>query len=311
MRLSILFPSILIGFSACVPLTETTKPKPRPQSVKPVQTTPSAESQQVAAYYAKVQDRLRAKGRLRQELEPSDALFSATDLVKNFERVALFDEYSVHGGQFVERQTASSLRRWERPVRIGLNFGPSVSEDQRKIDTAYVRSFSTRLARISGLDIQVTDARRANFSILFLNLDEQKSYTPNLLGRVKYLVPQILSEIQTSPRGIFCAAYAVSDVNSLSGYKGAVILIKAEHRGLMRQSCIQEEMTQALGLANDSPKARPSIFNDDEEFSLMTRHDELLLQMLYDKRLTIGMTVKTAHPIVQQIAHELLPSGQS
>ena len=217
MRLSILFPSILIGFSACVPLTETTKPKPRPHSVKPVQTTASVESQQVAAYYAKVQERLRAKGRLRQELEPSDALFSAVDLVKNFERVALFDEYSVRNGQFVERQTASSLRRWERPVRIGLNFGPSVSEDQRKLDTAYVRSFSARLARISGLDIQVTDAKRANFSILFLNLDEQKSYTPNLLGRVNYLVPQILEEIKTSPRGIFCVAYAVSDVNSLSG----------------------------------------------------------------------------------------------
>jgi hypothetical protein len=311
MRLSILFPSVLIAFSACVPLTETTQPKSRPQSVIPVQTTASLESQQVAAYYAKVQDRLLSKGRLRQELEPNDALFTATDLVENFERVALFDEYSVRGGQFVERQTASSLRRWERPVRIGLNFGPSVSEEQRKKDTAYVRSFSARLARISGLDIQMTDAKRANFSILFLNKDEQKSHAPNLLGHVNYLVPQIMDEIKTSPRGIFCAAYAVSDVNSLSGYKGAVILIKAEHKDLMRKSCIQEEMTQALGLANDSPKARPSIFNDDEEFALMTRHDELLLQMLYDKRLSIGMTVKTAHPIVQQIAHELLPSGQS
>jgi len=311
MRLSVLFPSILIGFSACVPLTETTQPKPRPQAANPAQTTASLESQQVAAYYAKVQQRLRSRGRLRQELEPSDAQLTALDLIENFERVALYDEYSVRGGQFVERQTASSLRRWERPVRIGLNFGPSVTTEQRKLDTAYVRSFAARLARISGLNIQMTDAESANFSILFLNKDEQKAHTPKLVGHVNYLVPQILNEIITSPRGIFCAAYAVSDVNSLSGYKGAVILIKAEHSDLMRKSCIQEEMTQALGLANDSPKARPSIFNDDEEFALMTRHDELLLQMLYDKRLSVGMTVKTAHPIIQQIAYELLPPGQS
>ena len=88
-------------------------------------------------------------------------------------------------------------------------------------------------------------------------------------------------------------------------------MIKDEHRGLMRKSCIQEEMTQALGLANDSPNARPSIFNDDEEFALLTRHDELLLRMLYDPRLKIGMTVKTAHPIVEQIAQELMTPGRS
>ena len=32
-----------------------------------------------------------------------------------------------------------------------------------------------------------------------------------------------------------------------------------------------------MGLANDSPEARPSIFNDDEEYALLTGHDEMLL----------------------------------
>ncbi len=290
-------------------MPEPAKPKPRPAGITPK--GPSVESQQVAAYYASVQARLRARGRLRQELSPSDARFTANNLTEAFERVALFDEYSERNGKFIERQTASVLRRWERPVRIALHFGPSVSKEQRSKDTAYVRSFATRLARLSGLDIKLTDAKRANFSLLFLNKDEQSNYTPALVGRVKYLVPQIAQEIQASPRGIFCVAYAVSDKNSLTGYKGAIILIKGEHRGLMRKSCIQEEMTQALGLANDSPNARPSIFNDDEEFALLTRHDELLLRMLYDPRLKIGMTVKTAHPIVEQIAQELMTPGRS
>jgi hypothetical protein len=71
-------------------------------------------------------------------------------------------------------------------------------------------------------------------------------------------------------------------------------------------SCLHEEMAQALGLPNDSPTARPSIFNDDEEFALLTRHDELLLRILYDRRLQPGMTKKQAVPIVRQIAAELL-----
>ncbi|MBL4749123.1 MAG: DUF2927 domain-containing protein [Amylibacter sp.] len=309
MRFITLITSIFIGLSACTPLPGLTKQQPRPKNL--TSPGPSVESQKVANYYASVQARLRARGRLRQELSPSDARFTTQDLITNFERVALFDEYSERGGKFIERQTPSSLRRWERPVRIALHFGPSTSKEQRAADTAYVRNFATRLARLSGLDIQLTDAKRANFSLLFLNKDEQRDYISELVGQVKYLIPKISNEIKNSPRGIFCVAYAVSDSNSLAGYKGVIILIKGEHRGLMRESCIHEEMTQALGLANDSPDARPSIFNDDEEFALLTRHDELLLKMLYDPRLKIGMTIKEAHPIVQQIAQELMALGRS
>ena len=55
---------------------------------------------------------------------------------------------------------------------------------------------------------------------------------------------------------------------------------------------------------SDSPGARPSIFNDDEEFALLTRHDELLLQMLYDPRLTPGLTADAARPTVRKLAAE-------
>ncbi len=309
MRFITLILCIFIGLTACTPAPEITKPKPRPAGIVPK--GPSVASQQAAAYYASVQARLQVRGRLRQETHPNDAPFTAADLVTNFERVALFDEYSERGGVFIENQTPSTLRRWERPVRIALHFGPSVSKEQRATDTAHVRSFATRLARISGLDIQLTDAKKANFSVFFLNRDEQRGHISKLVDKVQFMSPQIVGEIKNSPRGIFCVAYAVSDVGSLTGYKGAIILIKGEHRGLMRQSCIQEEITQALGLANDSPNARPSIFNDDEEFALLTRHDELLLQMLYDPRLKIGMTIEYAHPIVQQIAQELMALGRS
>jgi hypothetical protein len=44
-------------------------------------------------------------------------------------------------------------------------------------------------------------------------------------------------------------------------------VIRAEHPDLLRLSCLHEEIAQGLGLPNDSPRARPSIFNDDEEFA--------------------------------------------
>ena len=69
---------------------------------------------------------------------------------------------------------------------------------------------------------------------------------------------------------------------------------------------MHEELAQGLGLANDYPLARPSIFNDNDEFGLLTTHDELLLKMLYDKRLRPGMTPVEAAPIVSRIATELM-----
>ena len=100
------------------------------------------------------------------------------------------------------------------------------------------------------------------------------------------------------------AAFATgSDANT---YTAAVAVIRAENPGLLRLSCIHEELAQGLGLANDSPAARPSIFNDDDEYALLTRHDELLLRMLYDPRLRPGMSAAEAAPMVRQIATELV-----
>ena len=75
-------------------------------------------------------------------------------------------------------------------------------------------------------------------------------------------------------------------------------------------TCLHEEIAQGLGLVNDSPKARPSIFNDNEEFALLTPQDEMMLRILYDRRLHPGMSMAEARPIVETIAAELLP-GES
>ncbi|MDM7255630.1 MAG: DUF2927 domain-containing protein, partial [Paracoccus sp. (in: a-proteobacteria)] len=92
-----------------------------------------------------------------------------------------------------------------------------------------------------------------------------------------------------------------------AAYAHAVAVIRAELPPRLRMSCIHEELAQGMGLANDSPRARPSIFNDDEEFALLTRHDELLLRLLYDRRLRPGMTQAEAAPLIRSIAAELLP----
>ena len=64
-----------------------------------------------------------------------------------------------------------------------------------------------------------------------------------------------------------------------------------------------------MGLPNDNDDVRPSIFNDDQEFGLLTDHDAYLLRALYDDRLKPGMPVETAMPKVRQIMKELFQPG--
>ena len=59
-----------------------------------------------------------------------------------------------------------------------------------------------------------------------------------------------------------------------------------------------------MGLPNDSPDARPSLFNDDLEFALLTEHDAILLRMLYDPRLQPGMTSAEVRPLLPDIARD-------
>ncbi len=290
----------LIGLSACDVTPAVSRiPDPDAKLIR------SEESLRLQQYYTGVQTRLQAQGLLRTDSGGSDAPFSARTLAEDFERIALYDEYTIRGGQFVAQQTPSALRRWQQPVRIGLVFGELVPEKTRARDRANVTAYARRLARLSGLDIRVTD-NNPNFHVLFLHRDEQKTVGPLLRARIPRLNPVVISEIANSPRNTFCVAYAFSDQTNVNAYNSAIILVKAEHADLMRLSCIHEEMAQALGLANDNPNVRPSIFNDDEEFALLTRHDELLLRMLYDKRLKIGMTAKTARPLLPKIAAEML-----
>ena len=128
---------------------------------------------------------------------------------------------------------------------------------------------------------------------------------PKTRAVIPSLAPGDVAGITNMPRTTYCLVYALSEGNS-GAYTRAFAVIRAEHPDLLRLSCIHEEITQGLGLPNDSPRARPSIFNDDEEFAFLTAHDEMLLRILYSPELRPGMSPAEARPIVFSLARRLL-----
>ena len=269
---------------------------------------PSAASVDLARYYEKVQNDLLTRGLLRTDGGGPDTPYDASDLVRNFETIAFYSEYPGQAVSAGSRRTSGQLSRWTGPVRVSAEFGPSVPLETRSEDRAKIENYSLRLAKLTDHPIS-TVSRNANFHIFVAGEDD----TEFVQNRLRQLIPNIgqaqLDLFDKLPRSFYCFVFASASQGSPNEYARAVALVRAEHPDLVRLSCIHEEIAQGLGLPNDSPAARPSIFNDDDEFALLTSHDEKLLTMLYDPRLKPGMTADQARPVTRIIARELM--GQS
>lgn len=295
----------LLGCDAA-PSPPGTTPKPRPPDLvapPPEPAAPkalSAASEELARYYGRVQADLLNRGLLRTDGGGVDTPYTSRNLAENFEQIAFYDEYAEGGGFRRSDGTASKLRRWEVPVRIAVEFGASVPEVQRSTDKAMVSAYASRLARITRHPIAM-NASNPNFHVLIMGEDDRDA----LIRRIQEIEPGVnsatLSVIRTLPRSIHCVVAAFAAKEDGYVYNRAVAVIRSEHPELTRKACVHEEMAQGLGLANDSPRARPSIFNDDDEFALLTTHDEELLRLLYNPALSAGMSVEEARPVVMQI----------
>ena len=77
----------------------------------------------------------------------------------------------------------------------------------------------------------------------------------------------------------------------------------------LRRHCIAEELTQALGLADDCAILRDSIFNDASARPRIAPWDALMVRILYDPRLKAGMHKTEAMPIVRRIIAEHFGRG--
>ncbi|MEM6677068.1 MAG: DUF2927 domain-containing protein [Pseudomonadota bacterium] len=288
--------------------------------------------QPTAEDYAAYEATLKAVGDLRTETAPADAPFSNEDLVVNFSRIALRHEVDIERPGSDANAALNPLQRWEEPIRYRMVGGGVRPEDRVEIV-----SFLERVGRLTGREIvevpvpsrsrseprtagsdSATAAPSAktrdktlddgvNLMILITDRAERPAVSV-ALGRLHPALRRSF-DLWRHSENVVCAATNLVAEHDNHTIVFGMIMMGSEVGGLLRRSCIHEEITQALGLGNDHPEVRPSIFNDDEEFALLTAHDEWLLRLLYDPRLRPGMTEAEAMPIVRRIVAELRPEG--
>jgi hypothetical protein len=299
----------LVAGAACLALAAcdvTGMGRQAPPPVDPAPPTlpgpPTPKSAAASSYFAQVQQVLLREGMLRTD-PGLDIPVSAETMTENFMRIALFHEFKRGKAGIVRGETETPLTRWLDPVRVSVRFGASVAPDKQATDRARIASYLDRLARVTGHPISI-DERAPNFWIFIVSEDEREAMEPTLRELRLSISSDVIETITRMPRTTYCNVFGLSGSDT-HFYTSAVAVIRAENPDLLRLSCFHEEIAQALGLPNDSPRARPSIFNDDEEFAFLTDQDEMLLRILYSPELRPGMSAAEARPIVYSLARRM------
>lgn len=250
-----------------------------------------------ADYWRAYEAEAVAKGRLRIERAPRDAPITEAGLIRTFREIIFYDEYVSEEGAFVARRVPRRLEKFSGPVRYAVA-GSAVTASDR----AHIRDMMARMRRVTGLDIAESDDQ-PDIVMLILGAADRRRIARH--WRQSRQWGSLAEELANDLPDVICAAYysAPEDMPDAGQH---VIVIRDEVSGLLRRACIEEEIGQTFGPAADYDGARPSIFNDNEEFALLTVHDELIFRVLYDPRLTSGMTEDEAMPIVRRIVREVM-----
>ena len=265
----------------------------------------ASQEAQLKKYYSQLEERKISLGLLRQDGGGTDTPFDVNDIVEAFEQLAFYNEYSVDENKLLPKPKPVNLTKWMSNTNISVRFGNSINRQQKNKDLRDINSLIRTLSKATNHNINITE-QNVNMYIVIANQKEIR----DLITKISLLRPEFDPKnfpiIIQIPIDIHCIAMSSMSGPTKPEISSSLVIIRNELPNLMRKACIQEEVAQSLGLTNDSHIARPSIFNDDDEFATLTKFDEILLQILYDDRLPPGIPRAEAHHLVEQIASEKL-----
>lgn len=209
-------------------------------------------------------------------LMADEAWQSPAYLQQAFVEVALHDEYAT---------AEQPVRKWLQPVKVWLVH----HADQADKHTLLTRYHLTHLSELTGHAISLVDnAAEANMTVVFSHSAQWRQDIVQVSGNPR---------LQPPADAVCVFGWKLDSHHAI---RRAWIVIPVdfaqEQRSLV--SCIVEEITQAMGLPNDSEKVFPSVFNDKTPESLLTGLDALLLKMLYLPAIKPGMRATQVLPVL-------------
>ncbi len=229
---------------------------------------------------------------------------SAAQLTGFFADVAFGNEYR----DFTK--SGKVVQKWLNPIRVSISSlkgrmlkkpdgGNELKLENQMPPEAAVQMIQKHLITLVKLTGVITEdvkkvGKPANFFIKIV---------PRLAMHAPFLVeeadPKLLLKMAQSGGCYFLTAAKEGEI------LWATIVVNSELSQDRMDSCILEEMTQALGLPNDSDLVQPSIFNQRSVLQTLTRTDLILIATLYDENLKAGTPVDEAWPVIGGVIRHL------
>ena len=203
------------------------------------------------------------------------------DIVRLFETV-------VFGSELDPKLASKVVAKWQSPIRLAI---------QGKPGERHVEFLGRHAATLSGL---------TGFSIALAGPGEAANITVAFVPRTQMAkiqiggVAQNLIERLAAPGG----CYFISWQKPVGTLIGAAIVVNTDRDSARINHCLLEELTQTLGLPNDTDLLRPSIFSDHDYLLELSRPDVILVRTLYDPRLKPGMAKAEALAVAAAIIRE-------
>ncbi len=220
----------------------------------------------------------------------------AADGLPSEKNMTRFFEAVIFGAEYDEVTKASTvIKKWVSPIRASISAltgemianasgGKELKLKNARPEEAHVNSIRKHLTTLTKLTgVTTEDAKKVgkkpNYFIKFV--PRLAMHMPSL---IKIAPPKLLRKL-AGPR----VCYFLTAANKKGEIIHATIVVNNEMTERQIDSCLLEEMTQTLGLPNDSDIVKPSVFNNRSVLHKLTRNDLILVATLYDERLTPGM----------------------
>ncbi len=205
-----------------------------------------------------------------------------------FIHVALRNEYSAG---------KKPLVKWQQPVKIWVQHKVGDQDLHDELVNAHIK----HLNEIIGHPIyRVNTREEANVVWIFT---QQKDWGDDIKKEMG-------KESAKHMFGAVCQAGYKTNPKTHEIISATVVIPVDQARSHGKLvACIVEEITQTLGLPNDSEFAYPSIFNDKTPEDLLSPLDVVLLKLLYEPELKTGMTEAQARPIIKKLIMQYQQKG--
>lgn len=205
------------------------------------------------------------------------------------EQIAGLFETVVFGSEYDPKLASKAIAKWQSPVRLSIQGKPG----NRHLE--FLGNHAATLSGLTGLSIALAKpGEAAHITVAFVPRAQMSKIQ---IGGVS----QDLIEQLAAPGG----CYFVSWQKPVGTIIGAAIVVNTDRDNAMVNHCMLEELTQSLGLPNDTDILRPSIFSDHDHLHELSRPDVIVLRTLYDPRLKPGMPKAEALKIAPAIIREL------